>query len=99
MIDWVLNIYAEYGLYIDGIIWSIVLICVLHWLYLDIRRYSGKDVVITPQMTLVTDDGDKIFVLSVEEEQGRYVLYHSRNSGLQLCTKREFLKLKDGGGK
>ncbi|AGG58263.1 hypothetical protein VPDG_00102 [Vibrio phage henriette 12B8] len=99
MIDWALNFYAEYELYIDDIFGGFTLLLMLYWFYLDIRRYLGKDVIITPQMTLVTDDGDKIFVLSVEEEQGRYVLYHSRNGGLQLCTFSEFVKLKDGGGK
>lgn len=66
----------------------------------DIRRWYrervGKDITLTPQLTLFTDDGDKIHVLSVNEEQGRYVLYHSRSKGLQLATERQFMKLKGG---
>lgn len=61
-----------------------------------IRLYKGKDIIVHPQLTLFTEDGDKIHVLSINEEQGRYVLYHSRSKGLQLATHREFLMLKSG---
>lgn len=77
-----------------------ILICVMVWAAIDIRRWYreriGKDITITPQLTLFTDDGDKIHVLTVNEEQGRYVLYHSRSKGLQLATERQFMKLKGG---
>lgn len=73
-------------------------VSVLILILTDIRRWYrervGKDITLTPQLTLFTDDGDKIHVLSVNEEQGRYVLYYSRSNGLQLATERQFMKLK-----
>ena len=71
------------------------------WIIVDDLRKSrrlrkGTDIIVHPQLTLFTEDGDKIHVLSINEEQGRYVLYHSRSKGLQLATHREFLMLKSG---
>lgn len=79
-------------------VWFYGYVC---WIIIDDVRKShrlrkGKDIIVHPQLTLITEDGDKIHVLSINEEQGRYVLYHSRTNGLQLATHREFLKLKSG---
>lgn len=95
------TIWGWVTIYIESPWYHVVtFLCIMMWVVLDIRRWYrervGKDITLCPQLTLTTDDGDKIHVLSVNEEQGRYVLYHSRTKGLQLATERQFMKLKGG---
>ena len=98
--EWLNNLMvllSPYMLYINFVFYLSIMV----YLVCDIRKAyrlrKGKDIIIQPQLTLFTDNGDKIHVISVNEEQGRYVLYHSRNKGLQLVTNREFMALKSGG--
>lgn len=89
-----MELYMNYLPYIDFVFYFSVAIMVALEIRASYRLRKGKDIVIQPQLTLFTDDGDKIFVIAVNESQGKYVLYHSRNKGLQLVSRTEFLKLK-----
>lgn len=92
------SMYGQFGGWIDIV--TVIAISTLLFLNIrdSIRVRKGSDIIIQPQLTLFTDDGDKVFVIAVNESQGRYVLYHSRKEGLQLVSRTEFLKLKSSRG-